>query len=908
MVKRDLHLSQFTIVGVSLVTALLCPCVWAGLYNVKVVTDASPDYYDMDSLIRSATSRWEKDSEKCWAMFYWNHIARRQTNPIIVHGVECTDPIRQFNDYGYTMCSTVAGINCSIWAAMGYPVKFWDISAHTVPEVQYDGRWHMYDNSMSALYTLCDGVTIAGVQDIGATAACSLSGGAAEPGHVAKYHCLNANGLKSFLTGADCPRDLAQEYRCFNPNGLKYRYYYFNWDRGHRYILNLRENETYTRFYHSLGEARSFYVSNKGKDPEAANRRYRIRGNGLWQSHPALTADGLKSACDLHGCRAGPTNGVVPTEAGKVGYAVFKIQGANVITSMNIEAKFLRKTSADLNRIEVSTTNGLTWNSVWTNEGLGECNASLELIDEVNGAYEVLVRISLMGAAEPSDSRLDDIVFKTTTLLNSKTQPQLLLGTNTVYVGLGDQTDSVVLWPDLQGENYKPYVVDEKNIASEPEHPGYQGVLHAAKPNENAYVVFKIDTPGDVTAVTYGGRFYNRAPRSRIELLHSFDGGQTWQTSYSLTKTDPPWDVLHYETVTDVRGEGILPLSSTAGKMPAGPKAGTASPQGCRSVLFKYLLNGSAAGKDACSLYSVRMEAKYQWRGHPALVFYGRQDASRTQGRDGLATADFQPLEVTFDWSEVQPDYSLVERSHTQLVTSVPFTYPIHVGGADHPVVNALSISLKGTTENAKYGYSDGKEAPGPKFVPRWVTYGQNLANGAKYTVSVPSKSNWGAGDPDGQKLTDGITGPPYAGGIGPGFALCWDKGNDPVIDLDLGREQPCGAFRIHLSAGWPWWDALKGQVKDAVEVQTSQDGRDFVSRGFFNLNIRRKDVPINHMMPDDETATGLTYELIPTEPVKARFVRFKITAQRTLTVSEVQVLDSIRYEPFDLRITLPGQ
>jgi hypothetical protein len=860
MVKRNLHTSFSMTLGVFLATALVCPGVWADLYNVKVVTDASPDYYDMSSLVHSITSRWEKDSEKCWAMFYWNHIARRQTNPMIVHGVECTDPIRQFNDYGYTMCSTVAGINCSIWNAMGYPVKFWDISLHTVPEVQYGGRWHMYDNSMSALYTLCDGVTIAGVEDIGATGACSLSGGVAEPGHIAKYHCLTANGVKSFLTGADCPRDLAQEYRCFNPNGLKYRYYYFNWDQGHQYILNLRENETYTRYYHSLGDERSFYIPNKGKDPEAANRRYRIRGNGIWHFRPTLAADGLKSVCELHGCRAAQNSGVVPTEAGQVRYAVFKIQGANVITSMNIEAKFLRKTSADLNRIEVSTTNGLTWNDVWTNQGSGECDADLELIDEVNGAYEVLVRVSLMGAAEPSDSRLDNIAFKTTTMLNSKTQPKLLLGANTVYVGLGDQTDSVVLWPDLQGEKYKPYVVDQRNIASEPKHPGYQGVLHAAKPKEDAYVVFKIDAPGDMTSVTYGGRFYNRAPRSRIELLHSFDGGKTWRTSYSLTKTEPPWDVIRYETVSDV-------------------------PAGCRTVLFKYLLSSSSAGKDACSLYSVRMEAKYR-----------------------PPDTTFQPLEVTYNWSEVQPDYSLVERSHTQLVTSVPFTYQIHVGGADHPVVNALTLNLKGAADNVKYGYSDGKEATGPKFVPRWVTYGRNLAQGAKYSVSAPSKNQWGAGDPNGTKLSDGLSGPPYAGGIGPGYGLCWDKGDDPVIDLDLGAERLCGAFRIQLSAGWPWWDALKGQIKDAVEVQTSRDNRDFVSQGFFNLNLRHKDIPINHMMPDDETATGFTYELIPKEPVQTRFVRFKIGPQRTMTVSEVQVLDSIRYEPFDLRIALPDE
>ncbi len=82
-------------------------------------------------------------------------------------------------------------------------MKFWDISLHTVPEVFYDGRWHMYDNSLTALYTLCDGKTIAGVEDIGAEGACEASGGKREPGHIAKYHCLNATSPNGFLTGCD---------------------------------------------------------------------------------------------------------------------------------------------------------------------------------------------------------------------------------------------------------------------------------------------------------------------------------------------------------------------------------------------------------------------------------------------------------------------------------------------------------------------------------------------------------------------------------------------------------------------------------------------------------------------------------------------------------------------------------
>src|SRR5690349_24665577 len=121
----------------------------AEVYNLKLVTDASPDYSDLDSLVHSVTSNWKTDEEKMWAMYYWNHIARRQTNPMELHGKAETDPIRQFNDYGYTMCSTISGINCAIWQHMGYKVKYYDVAVHTVPEVFYDDAWHMYDNSLS---------------------------------------------------------------------------------------------------------------------------------------------------------------------------------------------------------------------------------------------------------------------------------------------------------------------------------------------------------------------------------------------------------------------------------------------------------------------------------------------------------------------------------------------------------------------------------------------------------------------------------------------------------------------------------------------------------------------------------------------------------------------------------------
>ena len=90
---------------------------------------------------------------------------------------------------------------------------------------------------------------------------------------------------------------------------------------------------------------------------------------------------------------------------------------------------------------------------VWQNEQTGDTPVwSWNWLEAVNGAYEVLVRISLLGQAMAGDAQLGAIEFEARTMLNSKTQPQLNFGRNTIYVGAGDPTESIVLWPDLQGD------------------------------------------------------------------------------------------------------------------------------------------------------------------------------------------------------------------------------------------------------------------------------------------------------------------------------------------------------------------------------------------------------------------------------------------------------------------------
>jgi hypothetical protein len=471
----------------------------------------------------------------------------------------------------------------------------------------------------------------------------------------------------------------------------------------------------------------------------------------------------------------------------------------------------------------------------------GASKLDVKLIEEVSGAYEVLMKAP--------DAK--NIRFETITQVNSKTLPKLNVGKNTIYVGAGEQTGSIVLWPELQNDKYKPMAVESVNVKTKEEHEGWNAVMNPEDKESEGYVVFKIDAPDDVTKLTQGARMYVRNKGAEIRFEHSFDGGSTWIKSFSFTDTEQPWDDIHNQVVTDI-------------------------PPGTKNVLCKYIMKSAG-------LYSVRMEANHK-----------------------VTATSPTPLEVTYDWSERQPDYSLVERSHTQVVEKLPFTYDINVGGADHPVVKTITINAKGARGTLKYGYSGGKDPAGAKWVGKWVTYGKNLAMGKPYTLSVPPAENsWDAGDPQTKKLTDGRVGSSYSGGASYKEGPLWKNGTTPEITVDLGESQKASAFRIHIH-GYPAQDAIKGKVKDEVEVFTSNDGKTFASAGKFDFNLRWKDIPVNYMWPDDEQFNAYNHTLTLDKPVDARFVKFAVKPSRMTVVSEVQVLDGVKAEPFDLKIALP--
>src|SRR5207244_3272513 len=101
--------------------------------------------------------------------------------------------------------------------------------------------------------------------------------------------------------------------------------------------------------------------------------------------------------------------GLQPAKANEPAEVIYKIQAANVVTAQTIQANVYRKSLDDKVAISISTTNGLKWKEVWTCDPTSDAEAKVDLLSDVNGSYEVLVKVSLQAKDDPAHAILKSL-------------------------------------------------------------------------------------------------------------------------------------------------------------------------------------------------------------------------------------------------------------------------------------------------------------------------------------------------------------------------------------------------------------------------------------------------------------------------------------------------------------------
>lgn len=136
--------------------------------QVKVLTGNVEDVSSLEAWRRSFIDPARDDETR--GLMIWYSMVKLVFNgfpPLeYIHpDAMVVDPIKLMNVYGYTFCGPHAASTIALAREAGLEARGWAISGHIVPEIRWDGKWHMLDSSLVAWFPREDG-SPAGVEEI----------------------------------------------------------------------------------------------------------------------------------------------------------------------------------------------------------------------------------------------------------------------------------------------------------------------------------------------------------------------------------------------------------------------------------------------------------------------------------------------------------------------------------------------------------------------------------------------------------------------------------------------------------------------------------------------------------------------------------------------------------------------
>ncbi len=831
-----------------------------GAFNLRILSDSVPDFSTRENLIHSALSAWPTEDERSIAQWRWMHRLRRVGSYAPEDSRPVLDPVLFFNSYGVTYCSMIAQMNCSIWESRGLKHRVVDLSGHVVSEVFYDGAWHMFDNDFCN-YFLNEKGEVAGSEEL---ANSRIHGNVADlrPGEFYIFdHCPAASTTRGRIFMGPSSASLIEVARDWwpGPHKVRPRLGYTGSHAGHRYILGLRPNESYTRHWQPIGLGEEYArLFKTGKDPseEGGQVLRNSRANGRWEWKPDLSDPATFFAAE--NVTIGK-DGVSVKDKDKPAFVVLRVLAANVVTSAN-----LYPGNADVSmKVLVSANGGVSWQPVSLDHGPSQPWFG-EMGKEIAGRLEYQLKFELSGRGSLRSLRIETI-----TQVNPRTLPALRLGTNNIAAVSDGHYETVTFSPRLSGEQAK---VEVFRLA------GFQGItnptdtqpsLHST--GGDAELVLRAVTPRPIRSLRMATTQFQPEAGAEFFMHTSFDGGKSWtQLRHDYFAG---WPADHrYQAAQD--------------KVPAN----------ARDVQMKYSFDTAGAG-----LVNVFAEANYEPAG-PFMAY----DATYcwSEWRDGR-------------WVERRHG-ERVDKPYHKYQISVGGTRPPRMNWVRIAAANVAAEERAGYSDGQDVG--DKFARPGyrlelGKVVSRDCPYevsrpasaafpdvgGKTLTDGY-FAVS----SFWGM---DGINLS----GPKSERRVGE--LAVWLPGDEIVVTVDLGKVQPIGGARIcaiqpNETIHYP----------ATMTVETSTDGKAFAQSAsvgweecFFPpadaVVWEGTDSPVYEKLP----AGGILdyrYAAPFRDLIAARYVRFRLSPppdpKAAIGVWELEVYDRMVRQSAEDPVRLP--
>jgi hypothetical protein len=482
--------------------------------HVKVLSDKVPDMTSLETWKKAYIKDGMTDEQK--AMAVWKTVRTYQhqeapPNEYLQAEDAVMDAIKLFNVYGYSLCSVASCEVESLARYAGLQARGRIINSHSVPEVFYDGAWHLLDSSLMCYFPKADGKAasvdemMAGIKEWyeknpgfkknNEKLLQFMRGGGWRKGPEVLSRCPSYDDNGWFEAATHGWYSTMQEYDG-SANGI----YEYGYSQGYQVNIQLRPGERLTR---NWGH-KNLHINMKGGGGEPGCMKMETGKDSLRYT----PKDG-----DLAPGRVG--NGTleydVPAallkDAAKSGAFTVRMPSSYVYLSGKATFKSSGSVTATL-----SDNNGLDWKDVPVS------GSEIDLTPFVFNRYDY--RLTLKGAVD-SLRIVHDIQH------SQRPLPALDAGKNAISFSAGPAEGTVTVEASTNAAN------KGKQLVYTDFHPTVTGMENGlwVGGSGKGEVTFPIATPGDMVRVRFGTMYRARDAKDGIDYLVSFDGGKTWKTA-----------------------------------------------------------------------------------------------------------------------------------------------------------------------------------------------------------------------------------------------------------------------------------------------------------------------------------------------------------------------------------------
>jgi hypothetical protein len=589
--------------------------------HIKVLSDKTEDVSSMEAWRKSFIKEGMPDAQK--AIKIWETVVkfRHQDSPPneFLHGeTNVHDPIKTFNVYGYGMCCCASSNIEALGRHVGLQARGWGATGHSLPELFYDGKWHMLDASLETYYLLDDKKTIAGIEDLSAN----------PEGLVNKEHCPWVDAKGWYPAKTHNIKDSAKTYKKGKDVPFPYEYGY---SQGYQVNIQLRPGERLTRNWSNrklhanmndggtpgcMGGARGEMNFQKKLGDIAPGRL----GNGTLEYEPPLASPDFKSsALTFENLASGGKPALHVADAGKPGVLVVRMPSSYVYLTGQLTFKAVVAQGGEL-VVSFSDNNGLDWKEIGKAGASGD--QSIDLKPLVFRRYDYRLRFEMKGQGTGLDSLkiVHDVQHSQAPL------PILAQGSNTITFSAEPQEGTIT----VEGATDPAVAQKGKQLSYKDFHPQMNGLEDKDFRLKGGLgdITWTVATPGDMTRIRFGGFFRARGAKDGWDMQVSFDQGKTWKTIDRMSGPTP--GCSKYAAVPD---KDVPPGTRSALVRFAGTQQNTTcmfsfridadykEPNGgLRPVRVTYVYDENGAEQKAVHIASKPNETwKIQCKGAPAM-------------------------------------------------------------------------------------------------------------------------------------------------------------------------------------------------------------------------------------------------------------------------------------------------